>query len=299
MEVVVDAFHMGKFEVTWPEYEAFSGNFHRLAGVEWHKRKEVPRDRTADAVTYPTPRYDVEVPAVLKAMGGEGEGFPVVSVSQFAARQYTKWLSKKTGRFYRLPTEAEWEYACRAGTTTAYSFGDDPSGLDAAGVYFDNSGYDDTDRQGYRRVGQKKPNPWGLYDMHGNVAEWCVDGYAKDWYAQFAGRKVSASDLVNWPTKRYPRVLRGGGWESEAADCRSAARKAGTAELNSFDANLPRSAHWESNGFWVGFRVMSPLKEPAEAEKRRYWNADDPATLEVIRGDREMRELITPAGPPG
>ena len=113
---------------------------------------------------------------------------------------------------YRLPTEAEWEYACRAGTTTRYFFGQDPRQLKLYAWYADNS------EKRTHPVGQKRPNPWGLYDMYGNVAEWCNDMYAPDYYAHSPSRNPHGPK----EGKRY--VLRGGSWKSSAEVCRSADR---------------------------------------------------------------------------
>src|SRR6185295_4387517 len=105
--------------------------------------------------------------------------YPAISMTQHAANKYCEWLSAKTGKNYRLPTEAEWEWACRAGTTTAYSFGDDASKLGEYAWFTPNS------EEKPQPVGKKKPNPWGIHDMHGNVTEWCIDAYRKDAYTTF------------------------------------------------------------------------------------------------------------------
>ena len=117
-----------------------------------------------------------------------------------------------------LPTEAEWEYACRAGTTTAYSFGDDVSQLGDYAWYSKNSGAK------YQKIGRKKPNPWGLYDMHGNVAEWTLDQYDPAYYSKFT---ESLTDSPwNQATKPYPHSVRGGSWNDDPQLLRSAARLA-------------------------------------------------------------------------
>lgn len=142
---------------------------------------------------------------------------PVEQVSWEDAMEFCKKLSalpeeRKAGREYRLPTEAEWEYACRAGTTTKYSSGDDASKL-GDHAWFDGNAGGQT-----HPVGRKKPNAWGLYDMHGNVWEWC-----SDWYGRYGSG--SATDPQG-ATKASVRVLRGGCWRHPAALCRSARRGA-------------------------------------------------------------------------
>jgi formylglycine-generating enzyme required for sulfatase activity len=292
VEIHVDAFYMASKPVTWEEYNLYLSNYDRLAKIS---PPRIPQDKWADAVTYPTPMYELEAGPKLDRMGRPGK-FPAVIMSQYAARQYTKWLSKHTGRFYRLPTEAEWEYAARAGTSTAYSFGDD-IGKDGKTLaeyswYIDDSNIKDGDTA-YRKVGTLKPNQWGLYDMHGNVANWVIDAYDANWYKQFAGKGiVSWHDVINWPSKQYPRVFRGGAYDMEAEDCRSAARHHSTNEMNNKDPQLPRSPHWLTDGFSLGFRVVAPLKEPSEAEKSKYWDVDDDYTASVLKRDREIREVI-------
>ena len=146
---------------------------------------------------------------------GSSTNNPVESVSWLDAVEFCKKLSdlpeeKAAGRVYRLPTEAEWEYACRAGSKSAYSFGESSKSLGDY-AWFDGNSNNQT-----HPVGEKKANAWGLYDMHGNVWEWC-----SDWYGEYPNGAVS--DPVG-PREGSDRVNRGGGWYNEAANCRSAIR---------------------------------------------------------------------------
>ena len=162
---------MGKFEVTWEEYDqfAFSLDLKKKTRENVDLTKQPETEKKADAVTRPTPPYADET------FGFGRNGQPVICITHHAAMEYCRWLSAKTGKIYRLPTEAEWEYACRAGTKTAYSWGDDAEKLGEYAWDVDNA-------EKPEKVGKKKPNPWGLHDMHGNVAEWCLDHYVPDAY---------------------------------------------------------------------------------------------------------------------
>src|SRR6185436_7840107 len=178
------AFWIGRCEVTWDEYSPFQLKLDVQARAVGGEPAQ-PQDPWADAVSRPTPPYrpmDFEM--------GTGRN-PAISMTQFAARQYTEWLSMKTGRFYRLPTEAEWEYACRGGSSSAYSFGDDAAKLGDYAWYFENSA------ETYHPVGTKQANPFGLFDMHGNVAEWVLDQYDEASYASF---KATARAPIAWPS---------------------------------------------------------------------------------------------------
>src|SRR5919206_182005 len=118
------------------------------------------------------------------------EGYPLICITHHTAMQYCRWLSVKTGKAYRLPTEAEWEWAARAGTTTPYFFGTDPKKLDEYAWYEPNA------EEHTHPVGKKKPNPWGLYDIYGNVAEWCLDHYKKDTYSRYPKDRATLRPVV-------------------------------------------------------------------------------------------------------
>ena len=160
-----------------------------------------------------------------KRVNGSTSNFPVEQVSWNDAVQFCKKLSERpkeraAGRTYRLPTEAEWEYACRAGTETSFSFGDDPGRLGEY-AWFASNGQERT-----HEVGKKKPNAWGLHDMHGNAWEWCADWY--DYYP-----RASTVDPTG-PPSGSDRVYRGGSWNYEPRYSRSANRTATAGDFRGF-----------------------------------------------------------------
>ena len=266
LEVKIEPFWMAEHEVTWTEYRYFMTMYNLFKAFQSDGKRMVTDENRADAVTIPTPLYEPDFTFEI----GNDPNHPAVTMSHFAARQYSKWLSLLTTQTYRLPTEAEWEYACRAGSTTAYSFGDDPSQLGDYAWYFDNSD------EAYHDVATKKPNAWGLYDMHGNVGELCVDQYASDAYQKHAGKEVDGSVALVWTTEMFPHSIRGGGWDSNAEQLRSAAR-AQTDDWREEDPNLPRSPWWltDEPARAVGFRLVRPLTKPSADILAKFWDVDN------------------------
>jgi formylglycine-generating enzyme required for sulfatase activity len=256
--VSVDPFWMGKCEITWNEYELFQFPEEEKK-IRAFRNYAAALDKSADAVTRPTTPY------VEMSFGMGKDNFPAISMTQHAANTYCKWLSAKTGQFYRLPTEAEWEYACRAGTSTAYSFGDDASSLKDYAWFGNNS------QSKYQKVGKKKPNPWGLYDMHGNVAEWVLDQYDPDFYKKFAGQ--TAQNPWNKASKPYPHSVRGGSWDDDPPALRSSARRGSDKSWKQQDPQLPKSIWYLTDAQFIGFRIIRPLKVPPPEELNKYWSS--------------------------
>ena len=255
--VKIAPFWMGKFEVTWNEFELFM----YVDAERKFKDKlktDANVDKISDAVARPTKPY------VEMSFGMGKDGFPAISMTHHAASKYCQWLSAKTGEYYRLPTEAEWEYACRAGSTTAYSFGDDPALLKEHAWYEKNSDFK------YQKVGRKKPNAWGLYDMHGNVAEWCLDGYEPN-YEKFTDAVLD--NPWNRGTKPYPHVARGGSWDDDPDKLRSSARRGSDKSWKQQDPQLPKSIWYLTDAQFLGFRIVRPLKVPPVEEVYKIWNS--------------------------
>jgi formylglycine-generating enzyme required for sulfatase activity len=242
--VAIRPFWMAACEITWDEYNKYRGN---RPGKKLEKQIEPAKD--ADAVTRPTPPYADET---FDKGGGR---HPALDMSHHAAMQYCRWLSMKTGKLYRLPTEAEWEYAARAGTTTVYSFGDEPAKLGDYATFEDNSDEKTTE------VGKRKPNPWGLYDMYGNVAEWCLDHYERGYYGKFPIDKELLQPVLLPTDKRFSHVARGGSWNDKAEVCRSAARGHSDPSWFKQDPQRPRSIWWLTDADFVGFRVVRAVEE--------------------------------------
>jgi formylglycine-generating enzyme required for sulfatase activity len=245
--VNVSPFWMDAYEVSRDEFDVF------------YKDETLSQNSEVDAVTRPSAQY-------IDFSGGMGKegGYPVNSLSQYAALMYCRWLYIKTGIFYRLPTEAEWEYACRAGSSTTYFFGNDSLHIKEFAWYKNNS------NDKFEKAGEKKPNAWGLYDMLGNVMEWTLDHYYKKIPEKIID--TATNFYVPFNPEPYPKVLKGGGFSDEAGDMRSASRVASDPEWNRRDPQIPKSKWWLTDALSVGFRIIRPFKQPSPDEAQKFFN---------------------------
>lgn len=257
--VAVSPFWMGRIEVTWDEFEAW----YRATSGEGRtdtRMIDAARDPQIDAVTGATPPY-------VPPDQGWGRGKrPTITMTYHAALAYCDWLSEVTGKKYRLPTEAEWEYACRGGTSTPYYFEGDPKKLtqerflnrlfgtdtmvlDAQVIHAGNS------RGKTHEPGDMEENPFGLVNMLGNVREFCLDWYEPDAYAGYP-EGVAIVD-PRGPDSGTEHVVRGGSFRSDAVRLRSAARDYTRTEAWLVtDPQIPKSIWWYSDCTDVGFRVV-------------------------------------------
>jgi formylglycine-generating enzyme required for sulfatase activity len=261
--VKLSPFWMERTEVSWREYEVYL-----LQRGNRGRSRDNPTSETPDAVTGPTPPYG-------SPDQGWGRGSrPAITMTYHAATEYCEWLSAITGKKFRLPTEAEWEYAARAGTNSAYFFPGDPTqftrqrwlnqllGVKTAplGEY---AWYLEDSASKTHLAGGTKPNPWGLVNMLGNVREFCLDWYDPEAYAHLAESEVLDP---RGPASGQEHVIRGGSYRSDAADLRCAARDhTRQDEWLLTDPQSPKSIWWYSDCADVGFRVVREYDEATPA----------------------------------
>ncbi len=244
-EVRVDPFYLCTTETTLELFLAYyqetvSAKKDFIAVQQAKKDTEQASGNDVDAITGPTPVYgDLTM--------GYAEKHPAIGLTWHNAVTFCRWLSKKTGKEYRLPTEAEWEYACRAGTTNVFGFGDDPNRPT------DFAWYEATADSETCEVSKKKPNAWGLYDMLGNVREWVHDFYSPTAYKEAAKKNPAVNP--KGPKTGKVHVARGGDYSSSVEELRCAARAFEEEWWRSGDPQIPKSEWWLPEMDFIGLRV--------------------------------------------
>lgn len=266
-EVKVSSFFMGELEVTWDEY----WTFFRETMSEGRTPPEVvyannTRD-DIDVVTGPTPPFG------NPEQGWGGGSRPAVTMTHYAAQTYCQWLSLKTGKKYRLPTEAEWEYAARGGTDTPYFFEGNPKKYSNKGFWRNIFSADTTVINRYvvyvnnsknrtQDPSKVQANPFGLKNMLGNALEYCLDWYAEDTFEKLKDGELNPQG----PASGTERVVKGGSYADDASDVRSASRKPTDHDrwLRT-DPQQPKSIWWYSDIKSIGFRVVCEVPEGINA----------------------------------
>ncbi|MEE9431991.1 MAG: SUMF1/EgtB/PvdO family nonheme iron enzyme [Melioribacteraceae bacterium] len=270
VSVSLNQFWIGKTEVSWDEYNTFIKETSKEGRTE-DQVNLMKSDKKVDAISGPTPAY-----------GNPGQGWgkgkrPAITMTHFAAERYCEWLSQKTGRKYRLPTEAEWEFASRGNSKGAYYFKGNPSDYTSKGFWKSLIGADTNRIASYviykENSGNKTstyetimPNPFGLLNMLGNVKEFCSDFYSDDTYNIY----TSSSNVTNptGPQTGTEHVVKGGSYKSDASELRIASRDF-TKHKNWMmtDPQIPKSLWWYSDCKDVGFRVVCEFTEEMISSK--------------------------------
>ncbi len=243
-KIVVSDFWIAETELTYDLFQLF---FEELKDPE-------PK---VDGITRPSPPY---IDFTL-GMGKTG-GYPANSMQQYGAIMFCKWLYQKTGVFYRLPTEGEWEYAAKLNL-------DEKAFKDSTQIqsyeWFSNN----ADNR-YHKVATKKPGRLGLYDMLGNVSEWTIDQYDKTYFSKI---KDSTLDPVIQKIKRHPTTVRGGNYNTPAFSLRPSNRTMSDPAWNRRDPQLPKSKWWNADAPFVGFRLVRPIKKVTATEIENFFDS--------------------------
>ena len=265
--VTISPFFMAEVEVTWDQFWAFFGDTMSEGRTPPEVIYANNTREDCDAVSGPTPPFGF--PDQGWGMGSR----PAITMTHYSAETFCQWLSLKTGKKYRLPTEAEWEYAARGGTETPYYFDGSPkdsndgfwNGLFGADTTVINSHviYVNNSKNRTQEPTKMKANPFGLKNMLGNVMEYCSDWYAEDAYSKMQDGAVDPKG----PESGTEHVVRGGYYTDDAANMRSAARgKTNHVEWLRTDPQNPKSIWWYSDIKGVGFRVVCEVPEGVSAQ---------------------------------
>ena len=288
-------FWIGTHEVTLREFKEYAKLYEAFQDLRHKKQREVTVGNGADAVSAPTMVYD----PMGRFVNVKGYNYPAYSMTLYAAKQYTKWLSLITSSPYRLPTETEWQHAAKAGTAGYYWREEQ---LRPMAVF-------NSETEDIVEVGTRQPNPWGLYDVYGNVSEWVITELASDITVKSDANEQatndnavrSRADLPIWPPLW---VHKGGNFASTLEQCQFEKRALVDEDDWSLEANFPVSVTWlgnDSDRVRVGFRIVRELGKLDRDAMLPYWEAASEELrwrIQVkLEEGRGIRGLVDPALP--
>jgi len=267
VSVQISPFWMAETEVTYDAFAIF-----RFKDRDSDSTNIAGKTLPVDAVARPSTPYEDP------SFGMDGSGYPAVGMTQWGALQYARWLTEKTGIFFRLPTEAEWEYACLSGgsndTSKGYTKGTlegSPFGIGESRIE-EHAWFTQNSDDRIQQVASKRPNPSGFYDMNGNVAEWTLDQYDEKFYGTLSAGESPVVDPWRIPDKRHPRTVRGGYYSSEHEEVRCSRRVKSNMRWKRRDPQIPKSFWWNTDSPFVGFRLVAPVHPPAPREQKAFWS---------------------------
>ena len=288
IEIQIAPFWMASHEITWGEYKRFMNLERYFKEFELMRIRRITEENEIDVVTAASAIYD---PALRIREKGGSDDHPAASMSQFSAKQYTKYLSLSTGQFYRIPSAAQWQYACLAGGASL------KPAVEKARI-IKTTWHNESSGGKRQKVQSLKPNAWGLYDMRGNVCEWVLDGGN---FTDEKWKKMSLpdSEAISWPSERFGRLACGGDFTDLVENCLHSSFKISTDDWWVDDPNFPLLPFWLAGDkmHGVGFRIIRPLHAPhSRKEQEKFWEIDCKDVRDSVKSsielDRGVRGVI-------